>query len=288
MSAHAAEITDLLNLCLLAHPADLPLIEMSIQNIGANTLLPHSSRPLPAVIIHNFAKHSVTDTDMLVRYLEIFLQNGFDSHRFGAACLRALSEINDEKMLICAQLLLDHGTAMSSGEYQSLLRTVSFQCAYHDLQTKNYYLANLCFAYRQMLLEYFSHPPIRHTNIAHYTCACNKPIGSILFNKNEHPLKHIYITLPDGILIIQNHPNIYMCSSIESSVTTEKPFILTSHPTLSSLLDKHIIRSINFTAPPNPPDNAALPHPDIRIFLDNGAILISHNPQKKSLEISLV
>ena len=286
MSDQYTEITELLELCLQARPEDLGLVELYIKNIGANALLPHSAKPLPAAVIHNFVKHSVQNTTMLARYIELFLQNGFDAAHLGAACLHALTELNDEQLLVCAQLLLEHGVRMSFEEYRSLLRTVSFQCAYHDWHTQNYYKANLCFAYRQMLSEYFTKPAIRHTDIAHYTCACNKPIINLLFARDEQPLKHLYITLPDGILIIQNHPNIYMCSSIEAPVQPDKCLILTPHP-LSSLLNKRIIRNIGFTAPPANA-SSALPHPDIRILFDTQTLLIRHNTAQQALEISLI
>lgn len=273
------EKATLLNLC--AHPQinELPMVELLIKTIGANQTMPHSHEPLLATIIRNFAKYSINDTTMLPLYIETFLRHNFDMHRYGTVCLQALSEsIQDEKLLEAAHLFLEQPFPMPFATYQALIDSVNFKIAYHDFQSKNHYLANLYFAYQKILINHFSPASINYPDITHYTCAYEQKINSIMINPTEYPRKHLYLFLTNGILIIQNHPNLYMCSAIEILPTSKSVFSLTPLSPLSPLVLAKTIQSIAFST------NAF--YPFVTIKLDDDFLQIFHNTENDALEIS--
>lgn len=273
------EKATLLDLC--AHPQidELPMVELLVKTIGANQTMSNSHEPLLATIIRNFAKYSISDTTMLPLYIEIFLRHSFDMHRYGTVCLQALSEsIQDEQLLEAAQLFLEQPFPMPLATYQALIDSVNFKIAYHDFQSKNHYLANLYFAYQKMLSNHFSPKAIRYPDITPYTCAYEQKINSIMINPAEYPRKHLYLFLTNGILIIQNHPNLYMCSAIEILPTSKSAFSLTPLAPLSSLVRDKTIQSIAFST--------ATFYPLITIKLNYYFLQISHNTESDTLEIS--
>lgn len=279
MPTTPTEINTLLDLCAHPQTEEIPIVELLIKTLGANRTLPNSTEPILAVIIRNFTNCSVNDSALLPIYIEIFLRHNFDMQCYGAVCLRALIDsILDEHLLSAAHLLLEPQFNISFRDYQTIIDTLNFKIAYYDFQSKNHYLANLYFAYQKMLLNRFSVSNIHYANIASYTCAYEQKINNIMFNPAESPRKHIYLFLTNGILIIQNHPNLYLCSAIEITPLTQSTFSLSSIDELSSI--KHqTIHSISFSAQHF--------HPIITLNLDSDYLQITHNPQNSALEISL-
>ncbi len=273
------EKATLLDLCVHPQIDELPTVELLIKTIGANQAMPHSPEPLLATIIRNFAKYSISDTAMLPLYIETFLRHNFDMHRYGAVCLQALGEsVQDEQLLEAAHLFLAQSFQMPLATYQALIDSVNFKSAYHDFQSKNHYLANLYFAYQKMLSNHFSPKAIRYPDIAPYTCAYEQKINYIMINPAEFPRKHLYLFLTNGILIIQNHPNLYMCSAIEILPTSKSTFSLTPLASLSPLVHDKTIQSIAFST--------ATFHPPVTIKLNYDFLQISHNTENDALEIS--
>lgn len=282
MSVYTAEMQDLLCLCLEAQSSDLPAMELYLKNIGANATLSPSATPLLAVIIRNFAKYSVRHTAMLPSYIEIFLRHGFDSRLYGAACLYALCEsVTDEKLLSAGKLLLDSGASISAPALQNLLRQVSFLVAYHDCHRRDHYLANLYFSYRQMLLNHFNCTSLKYSGITHYTYSFEQTVSAVMLDKSELFPKHIYLFLSNSILIIQNYPNLYLCSSIESAASSHPPFLLAPHPELTELLNGKPLHNISFY------DSISSDRPNVRLSFSDLTMDIKPNSHASSLEIYL-
>lgn len=278
MSGFNSELNTLLDLCANPQTDELPLVELLIKYLGANLIMPHSNEPLLVTIIRNFAKYSISDTSILPLYIEIFLRYGFDINRHGVECLQALIEsIQDEQLLRSTHLFLEKTFQIPSASYQTLIDSVNLKIAYHDFQSKNHYLANLYFAYQKMLINHFVPSSIHYSDITHYTYAYEQKINNIMINPVEFPLKHLYLFLTNGILIIQNHPNLYMCSAIEILPTSKSIFSLTPLSPLSQLVQAKTIQSIAFST------NTF--HPLITIKLNDCFLQIFHNTKNNALEI---
>lgn len=282
MSVYTDEMQDFLFFCCHAQIDDLPTVELYLKSIGANAAASPTAAPLLAVIIRNFAKYSVSQTAMLPRYIEIFLRHGFDCRRYGAECLFALCKsVQDEQLLNAAQLLLEADISLSTPLLQDLLRQVSFLVAYHDCHRRDHYLANLYFAYRQMLLDHFNCTSLKYNGIAHYTASFEQTITAVMLDKSEIFLNHIYIFLSNGILILQNYPNLYLCSSIEYTASLRPPLLLAPHHELTQLLQGKHLHNITFC------DSFSSDRPNVHLALSDLTLDIKPNSRASSLEIYL-
>lgn len=248
MFSNQANINELLQICSKAEPAELSLAQLLLTNIDANTKLGSRQTPVLAQIIQNFSKYSIANTFMLPEYIRLFLSQGFDCPANGAACLHALLEsVSDENLLTAADLLIAAGTIITPMKLEEILKDISEIAAYHEFQTHNYYLQNLFFAYRQLLLNTFTPINPRYLTISHYTTALQQKLRNICFNSLEPLPKHLYFNFTNGTLIVQNHPNIFMCSTIEKTLTPPAHLNLQISPVLTSLLKDQSLESVSFS-----------------------------------------
>ena len=285
MFSNQANINELLQICAKADPSELPVAQLLLTNIDVNMQLGFQPIPLLAQIIQNFSKYSITNTFMLPEYIRLFLQQGFDCSSNGAICLHTLLEsAQDENILTAADLLISNGTIISPEKLEQILSDISQLAAYHEFQTHNYYLQNLFFAYRQLLINTFTPTNPRFTAISHYPNALHQQLHKVFYNSLEPLRKHLYFNFVNGILIVQNHPNIYMCSTIESTLTPPAHLDLQIYDGLTSLLKGQYLENIFFSYKKIENDHTLQYLPTIHMSFSKNLLAISRNQSSGKLE----
>lgn len=288
MPSYLSDLNDLLAVCAKADPAELPLVDLLLTNIDPNSTFSSSHEPLLAVIIQNFGKYSVPRTFMLAEYIRLFIKHGFNAADFGTSCLYALPDsVQDENLLACAHLLISEMTAMPPADYQMLLDDITQLAAYHEFQTHDYSSQNLLFAYRQLLINTFVPANPRFLGIDHYTRALGQPLLSIWVNASESIRKHLYLTMPTGILIIQNHPNLYLCTSIENDLTRPSALTPDPKPELNSFLARQTLHGISFSYTSTCQDKIIQNIPTIHLHLTDHYLSVTRSTQTGELLLTL-
>ena len=288
MFSNQANVNELLQLCAKADPNDLPLVDLLLANIDCNQQISTAKTPLLAQIIQNFSKFSPAHTFLLPEYISLFIKHGFDAVMHSASCLRALLEsVPDENLLTAADLLIAHGSSITPEELKQILSDISQIAAYHEFNTHNYYLQNLFFAYRQLLINTFTPTNPRYAGITHYTHALHQPLKNIYYNSLEHSRKHLYFNFSNGILIVQNHPNFYMCSAIESSLAHPTQLNLHIASTLNNILKEQYLENISFSYTKIENYDHLQYFPAIHMSFSQNLVTISRNKSSNILDVTI-
>ena len=288
MNSHQANINELLQICAKADPDELPLVDLLLADIDCNLPVGTAKTPLLAQIIQNFSKFSPANTFLLPEYVRLFLKHGFDCTIYGSACLHALLEsVPDENLLTCADILIANNCSITPSKLQQILNDISQIAAYHEFQTHNYYLQNLFFAYRQLLLSTFTPTNPRFIGITHYTIALHQQLKNVCYNSLAPSCKHIYFNFTNGILIVQNHPNIYMCSAIENSLSQPTQLNLQEYLALSADLKEQHLENISFSYTKIESKDNLQYFPTIHLSFSRNHLTISRNRSSGILDLTL-